>query len=62
MNTTCTEIKKLKGEWKVLFNASYKFYTDNGVDHEAAQIQAFAFSLESIRRKMKLAKTLKFKF
>ena len=57
-NTTRTQIKNLKGIWKVLFNASYKFAIENGVDHETAEIQA----LESIRKKMKLAKKLQFKF
>ena len=55
MKNTCTEIKKLKGEWKVLFNASYKFAIENGVDHETAEVVA----LESIRKKMKLAKKVR---
>jgi len=57
-NTTRTQIKNLKGIWKVLFNASYKFAIENGVDHEIAEQVA----LESVRKKMKLAEKIEFKY
>ena len=53
--TPNTEVQSLTGEWKVLFNASYKFEIENGADHETAEFLA----LRSIHRKMQTAKKVR---
>ena len=50
--TPSTGVQELKGAWKVLFNASYKFEIENGADHNTAEFLA----LRSVHRKMHTAK------
>jgi hypothetical protein len=53
--TFSTAVQELKGAWKVLFNASYKFEIENGADHDSAEFLA----LRSVHRKMHTAKKVR---